>query len=56
MMGRNICFKGVIWNIIPKLSLLTLLIWSSVFLYRSYGTSSGNADHMLDKQETETKT
>ena len=28
MMGRNICFKGVIWKIIPKLSVLPLLIWS----------------------------
>ena len=30
MMGRNIHFKGVIWKIIPKLSLLPLLIWSIV--------------------------
>ena len=29
MMGQNICFKGVIWKIIPKLSLLSLLIWST---------------------------
>ena len=27
MMGRNICFKGAIWKIISKLSLLLLLIW-----------------------------
>ena len=26
MMGNNICFKGVIWKTIPKLSLLPLLI------------------------------
>ena len=29
MMGHNICFKGVIWKIIPTLSLLPLLIWST---------------------------
>ena len=29
MMGLNICFNGVIWKIIPKLSLLPLLIWSA---------------------------
>ena len=29
MMGHNICFKGVIWKIIPKLSLLPLLIWTT---------------------------
>ena len=26
MTGHNICFKGVMWKIIPKLSLLPLLI------------------------------
>ena len=30
MMGRNIHFKGIIWKIIVKLSLLPLLIWSTV--------------------------
>ena len=29
MMGRNMRFKGVIWLIIPKLSLLPILIWST---------------------------
>ena len=31
MMCHNICvcFKGAIWKIIPKLSLLPLLIWST---------------------------
>ena len=29
MMGHNICFKAAIWKIIPKLSLLPLLIWST---------------------------
>ena len=28
MMGHKICFYGEIWLIIPKLSLLPLLIWS----------------------------
>ena len=29
MMGHKICFYGEIWRIIPKLSLLPLLIWST---------------------------
>ena len=29
MMGHNIYFYGEIWLIIPKLSLLPLLIWST---------------------------
>ena len=29
MMGHKICFYGEIWLIIPKLSLLPLLIWSN---------------------------
>ena len=29
MMGHKICFYGDIWQIIPKLSLLPLLIWST---------------------------
>ena len=28
MMDHKICFNGEIWIIIPKLSLLPLLIWS----------------------------
>ena len=28
MMGHKICFSEEIWPIIPKLSLLLLLIWS----------------------------
>ena len=31
MMGHNIYFKGVIWKIIPQLSLLPLLIQSTVY-------------------------
>ena len=30
MRGQNVHFKGVLWKIIPKLSLLPLLIWSTV--------------------------
>ena len=30
MQGHKICFYGEIWLIIPKLSLLPLLIWSTV--------------------------
>ena len=33
MMGLNICFYGEIWLIIPKLSLLLLLIWSTGITY-----------------------
>ena len=29
MMGHKICFYGEIWLIIPKLSLLPLLMWST---------------------------
>ena len=29
MMGCKICFNGEIWLVIPKLSLLPLLIWST---------------------------
>ena len=33
MMGQKICFCALMWLIIPKLSLLLLLIWSSVNIY-----------------------
>ena len=29
MMGHYICFKGVVWKLIPKLFVLPLLIWST---------------------------
>ena len=29
MMDHNICFKGGIWKITPKLSLLHILFWST---------------------------
>ena len=35
MIGHNIRFNGVIWKIIPKLSLLPLLIWSTANICRS---------------------
>ena len=35
MMGHKICFYGEILLIIPKLSLLLLLIWSTVFSFLS---------------------
>ena len=43
MMGHNISFKGVIWKIIPKLSLLPLLFTvqkGSVSKFRNYRISS----------------
>ena len=33
MMGHKICFYGKIWLIIPKLSLIHLLIWSTAVTY-----------------------
>ena len=38
MKGHNVCFNGKILKIIPKLSLLPLLIWSTVLSF--YGTSN----------------
>ena len=34
MMGHKICFRGEIWLIIPKLSLLPLLISSNVYTHK----------------------
>ena len=42
MMGHKICFYGEIWIIIPKLSLLPLLIWST-------GKSSLPGNYHLEK-------
>ena len=45
MIGRNIYFKGVLWELIHKLPLLHLLIWSTgnntfsisdIYLYYKY--------------------
>ena len=39
MMDHNMCFKGEIWKIIPKLFLLLLLIWSfGLALWKERGT------------------
>ena len=35
MMGCKICFHEEIWIIIPKLTLLLLLIWSTGCLFQS---------------------
>ena len=42
MMGHNIHFEGVIWKIIPKLSLLPLLIWST-------GHLKNHENHVQDR-------
>ena len=34
MMGHKICFYEEIWIIIPKLSLLLLLTWSTAFIHQ----------------------
>ena len=36
MMSHNIRLKGLIWKIIPKLSLVPLLIWSSTKLFKGW--------------------
>ena len=36
MMGHKICFSEEIWPIIPKLSLLLLLIWSPVNAHQKH--------------------
>ena len=36
MMSHNICFKGVMWKIIPMLSLLPLLIWNTEKDFRQH--------------------
>ena len=36
--GSQICFDGEMWIIIPKLSLLLLLIWSTALIYMIYFT------------------
>ena len=36
MVGHKICFYGEMWLIIPELSLLLLLIWSSAIIILAY--------------------
>ena len=40
MMGHKICFYGELWLLIPKLSLLPLLIWSTDHIYQMVPKSS----------------
>ena len=40
MMGHKICFYGELWLLIPKLSLLPLLIWSTDPIYQMNPKSS----------------
>ena len=47
MMGHKICFHGEIWLIIPKLSLLTLLIRSTESLRKIKQLFSANSDGFL---------
>ena len=42
MMGHKICFSEEIWIIIPKLSLLLLLIWSP-----AYRAKSGDITYLI---------
>ena len=35
MMGHKICFSGEIWLIIPKLSLLSSLTWSTITVIKT---------------------
>ena len=58
MMGHKICFSEEIWIIIPKLSLLLLLIWSpALIVYKCglwtvwFGDSIYSVYSAPDKQE-----
>ena len=46
MRGCNICFKGDIWKIIPKLPLLPLN-WSNDFLFPPLETNSSSEGKLL---------
>ena len=51
MRGHNICFNGEILKIIPKLSLLLLLIWSPDFsLYRAVSQREGEGKKRNDRE------
>ena len=47
MMGHNIRFKGVIWKIIPILSLLPLLSWSTGILTVLWVELNGGSLHTV---------
>ena len=46
MMGYKICFNREIWIIIPKLSLLPLLIWSTALLKCMWALTPGTVQHL----------
>ena len=50
MRGHNICFNGEILKIIPKLSLLLLLIWSPVLALKHI-QSSDSSDQKCHKAD-----
>ena len=47
MMGHNICLNGVNMKIIPKLSLLPLLIWSFVMVFHVTGNTENSSSDLL---------
>ena len=49
MMGHKICFNEEIWIVIPKLSLLLLLIWSTAYNYLKYSCSASASSKGLDQ-------
>ena len=48
MMGHKICFYGVMWLIIPILSPLLLLIWSTALLFALSVTQYTVELHLLE--------
>ena len=51
MMGHKICFYGEIWLIIPKLSLLPLLMGNTARSLRLFW--KGNAHSLVELQKTD---
>ena len=53
-MGHKICFYGEIWLIIPKLSLLSLLIWSTespLLIRRPHSIKATNAIYIIQRYD-----
>ena len=48
VMGRDMSFKGVIWKIIPKLSLLPILIWRIAVLVSGGKTKIDAMSYLVD--------
>ena len=48
VMGRDMSFKGVIWKIIPKLSLLPILIWRIAVLVSGGKTKFDAMSYLVD--------